>query len=179
MAILRRHHPGAAMARDNDATDRRLLALLQANARESVAQLGRKLGIARTTVQERIARMERNGTIAGYSVVLRRDPFNQYAEVVAMLTVANRKAKAVIALLRELPEVVLCQAASGEFELVCRIRVPQLEDVQQVLDSIGEIAGVERVRAIIVLSTAFDRSHAEPTPLAARRAAALGQGELG
>ena len=99
--------------------------------------------------------------------------------VLAGLTFIGLPLAWAIALLRELPEVVLCQAASGEFELVCRIRVPQLEDVQPVLDSIGEMAGVERVRAIIVLSTAFDRSHAEPTPLAARRAAALGQGELG
>ena len=78
------------MARDNDATDRRLLALLQMNARESVAMLSRKLGIARTTVQERITRMERNGTIAGYSVLLRRDPFNQYAEAVILLSASKQ-----------------------------------------------------------------------------------------
>jgi DNA-binding Lrp family transcriptional regulator len=167
------------MARDNDATDRRLLALLQMNARESVATLSRKLGIARTTVQERISRMERNGTIAGYSVVLRRDPFNQYAEAVVLLSVAHRKIKAVIDQLREFPEAVLCQATTGEFELICRIRVAHLEDVQPVLEGIGEIAGVERVRSIMVLSTAFDHSHTEPTSLATKQATALGRGELG
>jgi len=167
------------MARENDAVDRRLLSLLQVNARESVATLGRKLGIARTTVQERIARMERNGTINGYSVLLRRDPFDQYAEVVAMLTVAHRKSKAVIDQLREFPEVVLCQAASGEFELLCRIRVVHLEDVQPVLEGIGDIAGVERVRSIVILSTAFDHSYAETTSLALKQATAVGRGELG
>ncbi len=73
------------MARDINATDRRLLALLQMNARESVAALARKLRIARTTVQERISRMERDGTILGYSVQMRRDPFNLFAEAVAMM----------------------------------------------------------------------------------------------
>lgn len=167
------------MARDNDATDRRLLALLQTNARASVATLARKLGVARTTVQERITRMERNGTIAGYSVVLRRDPFNQYVEVVVLIGTAHRKAKLVVEKLQEFPEVVLCQMTSGDLELICRIRVPHMEDVQPVLDSIDEIAGIERVRSIVILSTAFDHSHAEPQTLATKQATALGRGELG
>lgn len=167
------------MARDNDATDRRLLALLQTNARATVATLARKLGIARTTVQERISRMERNGTIAGYSVVLRRDPFNQYVEAVVLIATAHRKARAVIDQLREFPEIVLCQGASGDFELICRIRVAHMEDVQPVLDSIGEIAGIERLRSIMVLSTAFDHSHSEPSSQATKQATALGRGEFG
>lgn len=167
------------MIRDNDATDRRLLALLQTNARESVAALSRKLGIARTTVQERIARMERNGTIAGYSVLLKRDPFNQYAEAVVLLGITNRKMKAVTDQLREFPEIVLCQVTSGEFEIACRVRVAHLEDVQPVLEAMGEIPGVERVRSIMVLSTAFDHSQREPTTLTTKQAAALHRGELG
>jgi DNA-binding Lrp family transcriptional regulator len=167
------------MIKDNDATDRRLLALLQTNARESVAALSRKLGIARTTVQERIARMERNGTIAGYSVLMKRDPFNQYAEAIVLLSVSNRKMKPVTDQLREFPEIVLCQTTSGDFELACRIRVTHLEDVQPVLDALGEIAGVERVRSIMVLSTAFDHGQSGPATLTTKQAAALNRGELG
>jgi len=51
-------------------TDERLVALLRANAREPTASLARKLGLARSTVQERIARLERQGTIKGYTVRL-------------------------------------------------------------------------------------------------------------
>jgi DNA-binding Lrp family transcriptional regulator len=167
------------VARENDATDRRLLALLQTNARASVATLARKLGIARTTVQERISRLERNGTIAGYSVVMRRDPFDQYVEVLALLRIAHRAAKAVIAQLRDFPEIVLCQSAGGEFDLICRIRVAHLEDVQPVIDSMGEIRDIERINSIVILSTSFDHSHVEPNSQTHRHADALGRGELG
>ena len=51
-----------------DAKDRSLIALLRANARESTASLARKLGVARSTVQERLTRLEKDGTIAGYTV---------------------------------------------------------------------------------------------------------------
>lgn len=164
------------MARDTSATDRRLLALLQMNARESVAALARKLGIARTTVQERISRMERDGVIAGYSVQMRRDPFDLFAEALALVTVTNRKTKSVTDQLRQLPEIVQCQVVSGEFELVCRLRVAHLEDVHPVLEEIEEIPGVERVRSIMVLRTAFDHSQNISGPTSA---AALDRGEPG
>ncbi|PAV73066.1 hypothetical protein WR25_09538 [Diploscapter pachys] len=53
-----------------DAIDRQLISLLQINARESVATLARQLGIARTTVNSRLERLERNKVITGYGVRL-------------------------------------------------------------------------------------------------------------
>ena len=53
-----------------DDIDRQLLSLLQTNAREGTALLARKLGLARTTVVARIARLERSGVVAGYGVRL-------------------------------------------------------------------------------------------------------------
>lgn len=53
-----------------DEIDRQLLSLLQTNAREGTALLARKLGLARTTVVARIARLERSGVVAGYGVRL-------------------------------------------------------------------------------------------------------------
>lgn len=167
------------MARENDLVDRRLVSLLQANARESTANLGRKLGIARTTVQERITRLQRNGTISGYSVVLRRDPLERYAEALVLLSAVQRRQKAVSAALRDFPEVKLCQSVSGDFELLCRIRVVQLEDVYPVIAAMADIPGVERVKSIIVLATDFDRTHAETVSTASVQAGKLGQGEAG
>ena len=51
-----------------DEIDRQLIALLQINARESVATLARQLGIARTTVNSRLERLEKNKVISGYGV---------------------------------------------------------------------------------------------------------------
>ena len=53
-----------------DATDRALIALLKENARTPVADLARKVGLSRTTVQSRLERLERSGVIARYTVVL-------------------------------------------------------------------------------------------------------------
>ena len=50
--------------------DTKLIDLFRANAREPTASLARKLGLARSTVQERLARLEREGIIKGYTVAL-------------------------------------------------------------------------------------------------------------
>ncbi|WP_157008235.1 Lrp/AsnC family transcriptional regulator, partial [Xenophilus azovorans] len=55
-----------------DDTDRQLIALLRDNARATVASLAQRLRVARGTVQNRIARLEREGVIAGYTVRLKR-----------------------------------------------------------------------------------------------------------
>ena len=59
-----------------DDTDRKLISLLQQSARESVAELARKLGVARTTVIARLARLEKNGVIVGYTVKLGQEAQN-------------------------------------------------------------------------------------------------------
>ena len=71
-----------------DDLDRQLVALLQADARASVADLARQLDVARTTVVARIARLERTNVIAGYSVRLGQDVLDAsiYAYVGIILT---------------------------------------------------------------------------------------------
>ncbi|RUY14938.1 Lrp/AsnC family transcriptional regulator, partial [Mesorhizobium sp. M7A.F.Ca.CA.004.12.1.1] len=50
-----------------------LLSLLRENARASTAELARRLGVSRTTVQSRIERLEQRGIISGYGVRLAPD----------------------------------------------------------------------------------------------------------
>ena len=62
-----------------DEIDRALLTALTANSRTPIATLGQQLGIARTTVQVRIDRLENRGVIAGYTVRLAKHPSQRCA----------------------------------------------------------------------------------------------------
>ena len=73
-----------------DDIDRKLIGLLQADARQSTMALAKRLGLARSTVHERLSRLEREGIIRGYSVVLARNPFADYTEAVALLSLSTR-----------------------------------------------------------------------------------------
>ncbi len=141
--------------RDN--IDRQLIGLLLANGRESTTNLARMLGVGRTTVHERIARLEKSGLISGYSAVLSQDPFQESTQAMVMLSIIQKKQKDVLENLKSLPEVVSCFTISGDYDLVAMVRAPRVEDVDAVLDEILGFPGVERCRSWIILGKHFQR----------------------
>ena len=167
------------MSRANDATDRQLIALLQANARETTTALANTLGLARTTIQERMVRLENNGTIIGYSAILGRDPFDSYTEAMMMIALSNGKIKDVVERLGGLPEIKLCQSIDGDFNLVCQLEVPRVEDLDALIDEIGEIPGVEKLRTWVMLATRFDRRGRTEDAGSRRQAFPIRRGEAG
>jgi DNA-binding Lrp family transcriptional regulator len=162
-----------------DRIDRQLIALLQINARDTTTTLAKKLGVARTTVHERIARLERNGTIQGYSVVLTRNPFEGYTQGHVFLRALRHKQPAIVDQLKRMPEIKVCQAVSGEYDMVCLVEVLNLEAMDTLMVEISSLPGVEKVSFAVVIATKFDRRTAAAPGGAAARAAAISQGEAG
>lgn len=145
-----------------DGTDRHLLSLLQADAREPAALLARKLGVARTTVVARIARLERDGVIAGYGVRLGQ-PLEQAAvRAYCGLSVAPRMSAAVVRALERLPEVEELSAVSGQYDYMVLLRCDSNEELDALLDRIGQIDGIQQTHTAVVLSRKIDRRSAVP-----------------
>jgi DNA-binding Lrp family transcriptional regulator len=141
-----------------DATDRRLIALLQDNARESVTELARKLKLGRSTVHERLAKLERSGVILGYAPILARNLGAHGSRAIVMLSLVQRMQPAVMDRLRLLPEVLTCHTVSGDFDLALMVEAPQMDDLDAVLDEIINLPGVERCRSSIIMTTNFHKA---------------------
>jgi DNA-binding Lrp family transcriptional regulator len=137
--------------------DKQLIALLRLNARESTASLARKLGLSRTTVQDRLRKLERDGTIEGYSLKLRSDREAKGVKAFVIIEVEPRRIAEVIQTLRKVPEVETLYSVSGKFDLIALLRTESAEDLDDVLDRIGETTGVEETESAIILSTKLDR----------------------
>jgi DNA-binding Lrp family transcriptional regulator len=140
-----------------DDLDEHLLARLRENARSPVAELARALGLSRTTVQSRLAKLERTGVIAGYSVKLSEAREAAQVHAFIMLTVEPKQAAAVTQALKRLPGVRTLQSVSGPFDLIAAVEAPTVSDMDALIDEIGAVGGVERTNSSIVLSTKFDR----------------------
>jgi DNA-binding Lrp family transcriptional regulator len=140
-----------------EGTDRRLLDLLRENARAPVAELARRLGLSRSTVQSRIQRLERAGVIAGYTV--RTSGRHELGLVRAhtMVTLRPKQAAHVEAGLRRMPAVRALHAVSGNFDLIVVTAVASMDDMNALIDRIGALDGVERTTSAVILSTRFDR----------------------
>ncbi|TIQ52839.1 MAG: Lrp/AsnC family transcriptional regulator, partial [Mesorhizobium sp.] len=77
-----------------------LLSLLRVNARASTAELARRLGVSRTTVQSRIERLEQRGIITGYGVRLSPDYEQGLVRAHVLLTVTPKLADKVVSSLQ-------------------------------------------------------------------------------
>ena len=144
------------MTQQIDETDQKLIALLQDNARLPVATLARRLGLARTTVQARLDRLEHSGVIAGYALRLGQAA-RPALRATALLSIEPRTGPAVLARLKSLPQVRRVHTTSGRFDLIVTIEAETTEALDDTLDRIGEAKGVKGSESLIHLSTKLDR----------------------
>jgi DNA-binding Lrp family transcriptional regulator len=140
-----------------DKADHLLLAKLRENARASVSELGRMLGLSRTTVQSRIKRLERAKVITGYSVRVAETHEKNQIHAYLMITVGPKRAAAVSAEIKRMPTVRLLQSVSGPFDMIALAVAPSVREMDDLIDAIGNLDGVERTTSSVVLSTKFDR----------------------
>ena len=140
-----------------DELDRRLIALLQADARTSAADMARQLGVARTTVLARLARLERSGVIVGYTVRLGLDDGDRGVEAYVGITTAPKSAALVTQRLAALPELRQLCSVSGEADYLALLRAESTARLDALLDEIGAIDGVLKTTTSVVLARRIDR----------------------
>lgn len=138
-------------------SDLALLTVLRENARASTAEIARRLGLSRTTVQSRIERLERDGVIAGYTVRVADAAERGHIRAHIMVTVLPKQMPAVVESLRAMAEVRALHSVSGAFDLMALGVVPTVAEMDALTDRIGAVDGVERTTTSIILSAKFER----------------------
>jgi DNA-binding Lrp family transcriptional regulator len=136
-----------------DDTDRQLIALLRDDARMSVVALAARLRVARATVQNRLARLEAEGTIVGYTVRLRPEAEAHRIRAIMGIAVEGVHGEAVRRTLRGHANVVALHTTNGRWDLMAELRADTLESFDQVLTAIRSIEGIANTETSILLST--------------------------
>ena len=141
-----------------DDLDRNILALLGADARLSVATLARRLKVARSTIQARLERLETTGIIVGYTVKLGEAARAGRLRTTVLLTIEPRAQAAILTRLKSIPEVERIHTTSGRVDLLLQLAADSTQQIDTVLDQIGEMQGVKSSESLIHLSTKVDRA---------------------
>jgi len=108
-------------------------------------------------VQERIARLERDGTIKGYTVRLADGAEANRLRAVVMISTDPKQADRVSGELKKMPEVRSLAAVSGSYDLVAQVETDTPARIDALLDRIGRAPGVARTVSSIILSEKFAR----------------------
>ncbi len=125
---------------------------LEKNARASVVEIARAIGLSRSATQARMARLERIGAIGGYTV--RRGEVARGARVRAFLTVrhADRgNCARLLPLLRGRPQVVAIHQLSGKIDLLIEAEAGDVAGIDALAEEVRAITGVARVTIYVVL----------------------------
>ncbi len=140
-----------------DETDQKLINALSTDARAPISTLARRLGLARTTVQARLERLEHRGIITGYTVKLGEEAKSGRIRATVLLQLDPRKGPLILQRLKNMPEVQVVHTSSGRFDMVLQLATRNTARLDETLDTIGGIDGVRSSESLIHLSTKFDR----------------------
>jgi len=136
-----------------DSTDLQLIALLRQDARAPVALMAQKLGVSRGTVANRIRKLEDEGVLVGYTVLLRPDVETQRITAWMSITVEGNQTREVIAHLLGEPGVAGLHDTNGRWDLLAELRAPNLGELAAVLERVRLIKGIAGTETSIHLQT--------------------------
>jgi DNA-binding Lrp family transcriptional regulator len=134
-----------------DATDARLLQALAEDPRASVMALSQRLGLARNTVQARLARLESGDALAAPTTRVRPEALGYRLEAYVTVQVAQRALTEVGAALAGIPEVVEVTALSGAADLLVRVVAVDADDLWRLTEQVLALPGVERTDTALAL----------------------------
>jgi DNA-binding Lrp family transcriptional regulator len=133
--------------------DRQLLSMLRQDSRQPVTKLAADLGLSRANVYARLSRLEEEGIIQGYTVRLGSDYERRLIRAQVMIKVQLKLAKATEDELAAIAELSALHAISGEYDMIAVVEAETVSELNDLIDRIGSLDGVERTTSSILLAT--------------------------
>lgn len=141
----------------SDELDRRLVALLRKDARMPIARLSKALGVSRATIYARLQKLRRSGAIEGFTVLLNAEIDRRQIRAHVLIKVTGKLARATEKQLQAIPEVTALHAISGVYDLIAELEAGSSAELNELIDRIGELPGVEKTTSSILLATKWSR----------------------
>ncbi|ASJ02850.1 transcriptional regulator [Thermococcus profundus] len=134
-----------------DEIDKKILMILQENSRSPLREIAREVNLAESTVYERIKKLRERGVIQKFTVVL--DPGSLGLNILAFVLI---KAKAgmyshVASELKKYRKIVEVYETTGDYDMIAKIRTRDSDELNEFLDKIGDVEGVESTHTMVVL----------------------------
>lgn len=139
-----------------DSTDKKILNLLQKNARLTYKEIAEQINLTQTPVYDRIKRMESDGVIEKYVVILNKQKVGNSLTVFSQVTLTKQTVEVSSIFdktIENLPEVVECSFVSGSFDYLLKIIVSDMEEYHRFHQlKLSIIPGVSQINSYFVMS---------------------------
>jgi DNA-binding Lrp family transcriptional regulator len=159
-----------------DQLDARLISILRENPRVGLLEVARQLGVARGTVQARLAKLESGRVITGHGPEIDPGALGYSVSAFVFIELAQGQLAEAVAALEAMPEVLEADAISGPQDLICRVVARDTEHLQTLVNELLRTPAIRRCTSYIVLSRQVPPRTA---PLVAAAGAAGGRRRTG
>jgi Lrp/AsnC family transcriptional regulator, leucine-responsive regulatory protein len=140
-----------------DALDRKILKVLQQDARASLQQIGQAVGLSTSPCWERIRKLEQSGVIEGYTLRLNAQALGLHDTVLVQVTLDSHSDNTLEKFgetLAAIPEVIEAYLVSGEYDYLLRVAVKDTRDYERLLrERLYKIKGIRQSKSSFVLRT--------------------------
>lgn len=140
-----------------DKTDRKILQVLQSNARASLQEISQAVGLSSTPCWGRIKKMEEAGVIEGYTIRLNAQAIGLGDTVMVQVTLDSHSDNTLEKFgetLASIPEVIEAYLVSGEYDYLLRVAVKDTKDYERLLrERLYKIKGIRHSKSSFVLRT--------------------------
>lgn len=136
-----------------DARDQGLISMLRANARASIVELAKGLGVSRATVQNRLRRLEEDGVITGYTVLLGAEIEKPDVRALMSIRADSASEAGVISKLRGNPHVSAVHHTTGRWDLIAEVQTDSLSSFNKIVGVLRLIDGVSATETNLLLES--------------------------
>ncbi|MCL1075695.1 Lrp/AsnC family transcriptional regulator [Shewanella dokdonensis] len=134
-----------------DKFDQAIITALRQNARKSVSAIADEVSLSRSAVSERLKKLEQNGVIRGYQVLLsesQKEGVSAYFEIQHQ----HRTCADIAHLFQAVPEVVTCHGISGEMDLLVYVKTPSMQRLHEIHEAIESHPAICKIKTHVVMS---------------------------
>lgn len=150
-----------------DEIDRKILDILQANAKITNAQLSKDIGLSPAPTLERVKKLENSGIIKSYHAMLDTDKIGLGVHTFVQVTLKGHNKKNIdhfLSEINQIPEVIECHHITGSGDFILKVIAKDITSYQHLmLEKVSEIEVVDSLQSMVILST-FKDSKVMPIP---------------
>jgi len=134
-----------------DEIDKKLLMILQENAKTPYSKISGVLGVSEATVHLRIKKLLKLGVIKNFQAIVDAEKVGKNVLAIVAITATPQKYEQVLEELKKIDDVYEIYDVTGEYYTITKVRVKNRDELAKVLDRIGSIDGVQSTRTMYVL----------------------------
>lgn len=143
-----------------DSLDKKILRIIQQNARIPFLEVARECGVSGAAIHQRVGKLVKMGVIVGSEFLI--DPKKVGLHTCAYIGIYLEKAgmyKEVVEQLRQIPEIIECNYTTGNYSIFIKVFTRDNEHLKMILsDKLQSINGISRTETFIALEDSFSRN---------------------